>query len=353
MKVLRVITRLNVGGPARQVLPLEKEMARLGVDETLATGCVDEGEADLAQMLGEQDFVRVPSMVRPVRPARDIKAFWEIDHLIRTLNPDVVHTHLSKAGLLGRLAALRRGVPVTVHTFHGHVLEAYFSSSGGRLIKGIERAVGRRTSALLTVGEGVRQDLIHYGVAPPDRIQVVPPGVDLSPLGDIGQPGGRLRRRLGLGADASAIGFAGRFVPVKRVDRLINAARGVCDAVPDAHFLVCGDGPDRPLLTEAAAEPPLAGRMHLVGWLSDLREFYEAVDAVVLTSANEGTPISLVEAGAAGRPVVSTPVGGVADVVEHGSTGFLADSDAALADAMLKLLADRDLARRMGAAGRR
>src|SRR5215210_4838850 len=120
MKVMRIITRLNVGGPARQVLALQKEMERLGIDETLVTGSVDEGEADLAEMLDATLFERVDDLIRPIRLLHDVRAYGGIDHLVRTLKPDVVHTHLSKAGLVGRLAALRRGVPVIVHTFHGH-----------------------------------------------------------------------------------------------------------------------------------------------------------------------------------------------------------------------------------------
>jgi glycosyltransferase involved in cell wall biosynthesis len=352
VKVLRLITRLNVGGPARQVLALRKEMALLGVDETLVAGCVDEGEADLAEFLNERDIVRVPSLVRPVRPPNDVRAYREIDRLIRRIRPDVVHTHLSKAGMLGRLAALRRGVPVTVHTFHGHVLDAYFSSPVGHLIKASERTLARRTSALLAVGEGVRQDLIDYGVAPADRIRVVPAGIDLSSLAEIGPPGGELRRSLGLPPGARVLGFAGRFVAVKRIDRLIEVARIVLESLPDVHLLACGDGPDRVLLTEAASSPPLAGRTHFLGWRSDLEDFYEAVDVVLLTSANEGTPISLIEAAAAARPVVATPVGGVPDVVEQGSTGFLADTAGAAAEALIELLTQPNLARRMGAAGR-
>ena len=353
MKVLRIITRLNVGGPARQTLALQPEMARLGIDETLVTGHVDAGEADLSQMLDVHNFVRVPTLIRPVQPATDIKGYRDIKSLIRELRPDVVHTHLSKAGLLGRLAAIRRHVPVTVHTFHGHVLEGYFSNTFGRTIKSIERAVGRRTSALLAVGEGVRQDLIRLGIAPADRVQVVPAGIDLTPFKDIGEPGGELRSQLGIPGDAVLIGYVGRFVPVKRLDRLLDAARRVAEEIPYTHFLLCGEGPDYPIVTEAAAQPPLAGRIHLLGWVANLRKFYEAVDMVVLTSANEGTPISLIESGAAGRPVVSTRVGGVGDVVEDGKTGLLADSASSVADGLIELVNDRDRARRMGAAGRK
>lgn len=335
------------------MLALQKEMRRLGVDETLVAGSVDSGEADLAIMLGESEFIRVGSLLRPVRPVSDMRAYRALDGIIRRVSPDVVHTHMSKAGLIGRLAALRRRIPVVVHTFHGHVLEAYFSPVVGRLVKVAERELARRTTALLTVGEGVRQDLERFGVAPRSRVHVVPAGIDLDPFVDIGLPGGSLRKELGIPTEARAVGFAGRFVPVKRIDRLADALRHVADAVPDAYFVVCGDGPDRPFLEALAADTRLGPRLHLVGWLSDLRAFYEAVDLVILASANEGTPISLIEAGAAGRPVVATRVGGVADVVTDGETGFVVeDNAAAIAAGTIDLLDRPELARSMGAAGR-
>ena len=353
MKVLRVITRLNVGGPARQVLALQKEMRSLGVDETLVTGSVDSGEADLAVMLGESEFIRVDSLLRPVRPVSDVRAYRALNRIINQVRPDVVHTHMSKAGLLGRIAALRRKVPVLVHTFHGHVLESYFSSSVARLVKVAERQLARRTTTLLTVGEGVRQDLQTFGVAPATRVHVMAAGIDLAPFADIGPPGGLLRGELGIPERAPIVGFAGRFVPVKRIDRLAEAVRRIAAGVPDAHFVVCGDGPDRPLLEAVAADPMVGSRLHLVGWLSDLRAFYAAVNVVILTSANEGTPISLIEAGAAGRPVVATGVGGVADVVRDGETGFVVEGAAAsVAAATIELLTRPDLASSMGAAGR-
>lgn len=348
-----MITRLNVGGPARQVLALKKEMTRRGVDETLATGYVDAGEADLAEMLGNDPSVRIANLVRPIRPIKDLRAYREIGRLIRELRPDVVHTHTSKAGVLGRVSALRREVPVSVHTFHGHVLDAYFKSHLERMIKLTESQLARRTSALLAVGEGVRQELAAYGVAPLERIQVVPAGIDLTPFSDIGAPGGPLRGRLAIPADAPVIGFAGRFVSVKRIDRLVESVRVVAEALPDVHIIVGGDGPNRSVLTEAAAQAPLAARIHLLGWVPDLRDFYEAVDVVVLTSDNEGTPISLIESGAAARPVVTTAVGGVADVVEDGTTGYVVGSSSTeIGEALKRVISDPEGARRMGAAGR-
>ncbi|MEX1045848.1 MAG: glycosyltransferase [Actinomycetota bacterium] len=353
MRVVRILTRLNAGGPARQALALRQEMTTRDVDEVLVAGSVGPDEEDLADALGIEGIRRVRQLRRPVRPLDDIQALRAIKSIIREHRPHVVHTHMSKAGALGRTAAHAEGVPVTVHTFHGHVLEGYFPTPVGKAIGFVERRLARNTSILIAPGEETRRDLVRHGVASKKRINVVPPGIDIEPLLKIGEPGGPLRQQLGMPVDARVIGFAGRFVPVKRLNRLVEAAVDVIAAVPEAHFILAGGGPGRRQLELEARRPPLRGRMHLLGWLPDLSDFYAACDVMVLTSASEGTPISLIEAEAAARPVVATRVGGVPDVVDNGATGLMVREDSSsIALALVELLRDPGLAKGMGQRGR-
>lgn len=329
------------------------EMAERGIDEVLVAGTCEPDEEDLAYALDIKGIVRVPDLRRSVRPVDDIRARRALASIIREHRPDIVHTHMSKAGALGRSAAFAAGVPVTVHTFHGHVLEGYFLHPVGRAIALAERALGRRTTVLIAQGEVTRRDLVRHGVASAKRIRVVPPGIDVDPLLSIDEPDGLLRDQLKLPPGAKVVGFAGRFVPVKRLGRLIEAAVDVIASHPEVHFLFAGGGPERSGIEREAGRPPLSGHIHLLGWLPDLHDFYESCDIVVLTSASEGTPISLIEAEAAARPVVATRVGGVPDVVESGVTGIMVREDAgSVAAGLISLLNDATAAREMGKRGR-
>jgi glycosyltransferase involved in cell wall biosynthesis len=318
------------------------------VDEAVVAGSVDEGERDLATIVDLDHVIRIPRLARPIHPVSDAIAWRELRRVIRAERPDVVHTHMSKAGMLGRMAARREGVTVIAHTFHGLVLESYFSRAAAGAVTRIERALARRTDILTAVGPSVRADLDRLGVVPLPQVTVVPPGVDLTGFERIGPPNPTARARFGIPEDASVVGYIGRFAPVKRIALMIEVMERAAELVPRAHFLVAGGGPDRHLL-DAATRGPLADRLHLVGWVADLHPFYDAVDVVLLVSANEGTPISLIEAGAAGRPCVATAVGGVPDVVRDGETGLLVPpSGAGAPEALARLLSDPSVATELG-----
>jgi glycosyltransferase involved in cell wall biosynthesis len=353
LRVLRIVTRLNVGGPARQILALEPAMARRRVRSLLVSGTVNEDEADLADLLHYPDVRRVPRLQREPSPPRDLAALADLWLIVVRYRPDVVHTHMAKAGTLGRAAALLARVPVRVHTFHGHTLEGYFTEKGKRRVVRTERQLARFSSALVAVSRSVADDLLGAGVGRPDQYRVMSPGLDLGPFLRIAGPDGSVRARLGIPDGAPVIGFSARLVPVKAVNVFLAALEVVLTELPEAHAVIAGDGPEGERIT--AAQSSAAGeRIHWMGWLADMAAFYADVDVVALSSVNEGTPISLIEAAAAGRPVVATAVGGVPEVVIDGETGALVASGdhRALAARILGLA--RDPARRasMGAAAR-
>jgi glycosyltransferase involved in cell wall biosynthesis len=352
VKVLSILTRLNIGGPARQELALTGEFARLGVEHVVVAGTSGPNEGDLGIEMGADHVVRVPQLARPVRPWRDYPAYRRLKAVIAEQRPDVVHTHMSKAGFLGRSAAFAQRVPVTAHTYSGHVLDDYFSPAISKTIEQIERRLAVSTSLIFAVAETVRDEIVSHGIAPAERVTLVHHGVDLEPYLDIGAGPGTLRAQLRLPDDAILVGFAGRLAKVKRMDRLVEVARRVCSANARVHFVVAGDGPERAVVEEAIATPELEERMHMVGWVVDLADFYESIDLVVLTSSNEGMPISLIEAAAAGRPAVATRVGGVPEVIDDGVTGFVIDDAEAAADAVLRLVNDPVMRRDMGTKAR-
>ena len=262
---------------------------------------------------------------------------------MRRFRPHIVHTHTAKAGTLGRAAAILARVPGRVHTFHGHLLQGYFAPPATRLVARAESLLARRTDRLIAVGAQVRDDLLAAGIGRAEQYDVVAPGTRLGELPD------RLaaRRALGLPQDFPVVAYVGRLTRIKRPDRLIAVARDVIQAVPDAHFVVCGDGE---LAAEVAGTATDLGRsLRLLGWRADVETVYAAADLILLTSDNEGMPVSLIEAGLAGVPAVATAVGSVAEVVEDGQTGLLAPREAGdLARSVVRLLGDAALRDRLG-----
>lgn len=357
IRVLRVIARLNVGGPALHAVLLTERLDPARYESRLVTGSVGEAEGDYLVLRGAvpAGLISLPALGRDVRGARDWRAFWSLVQLIRRFRPHVVCTHTAKAGALGRLAAWLCRVPVIVHTYHGHVFDGYFSPARTRLVVAAERLLAGRASALIAVTEQVRRDVLARGIGRPDTVVVVPLGLDLAPLVDAPARRGELRRELGIAADAPLVGIVARLVPVKAHEVFLEAARAVAAARPDALFLVVGDGERRAELEALAAGLGLGARVRFLGWRADLDRLYADLDVVVLTSKNEGSPVALIEAMAAGRPVVSTRAGGVEDVVTDGETGAVVPIGdvPGIARAIIDLLDDPARAARLGAAAQR
>ncbi len=331
---------MNVGGPAAIVTEL---VTHLHLDIQVLVGEVDASEADYLELRAPSlPVTRVPGLGRAVRPTDDARALAGLVRELRRLKPDIVQTHTAKAGALGRVAAVVAGVPARVHTFHGHLLHGYFSAPVTRAVVTAERALATVTDRIVAVGEGVRDDLLAAHVGRPDQYVVIPPGVTLP---NPPPPRPEARRALGLAPDGSVVAYVARLTRIKRPDRMIDVAR----ALPEVTFVVAGDGP---LQAETRATAP--NNVLFLGWRADIENVYAAANVVLLTSDNEGMPVTLIEAALCGVPAVATNVGSTAEVVLDGLTGrTVAPEVPALTDAVRILLADDGGSQEMGLAARR
>jgi glycosyltransferase involved in cell wall biosynthesis len=352
-KIVRVITRMNIGGPARHVTILA---TRSGPEFTtvLLTGEPSAREGSLldeAEQAGAR-IVRVPHLSRPVSPIADLLAFIWLFRYFRRERPAIVATHTAKAGTVGRFAAALAGVPVIVHTFHGHVLDGYFGRVSTSVFVAIERLLGRLTSKFIAISPEIASDLDRLAIGRGKTV-VVRLGLELDHLGE--GRAGRLRHDLGIPDGAPVVGIVGRLVPIKAHDLFLDAAHRLAATNSELHFAIVGDGELWDQLHRDVAAAGLADRVHFAGWRDDLAEVYCDLDVVVCCSRNEGTPVSVIEACAAGRPVIGTPVGGMTDIISEGVNGLLVPSGdaAALAAAIAGLIDDPERRIAMGAAGRK
>ncbi len=347
--VLRIIDRLNVGGPA-----LHAAVTARGLDTTryrtvLVIGSVEPGEADMGDLLDGADceIVRIPSLGRELRPARDIATARALYDVIRRVRPEVVHTHKAKAGALGRTVALLARVPVRVHTFHGHVFRGYFSPGKTQMFLGIERALARSSTKLIALSDKLVDELAgEYRIAPRDQLagRTARPGRSSA----FRPPAAAARRaprraRAAEGASASWASKSGRMgagegprdLPARR--RARRYARHQRRLRRHRRRRARGRGARAKW---ARSRCPRCQRPSAPGWRRDLEALYPDLDVVALSSVNEGTPVTLIEAMSAGVPVAATEVGGVADVLEGGARGELASAGDAqsLAEAILRAL---------------
>jgi glycosyltransferase involved in cell wall biosynthesis len=357
--LVRIIARLNVGGAAQQVCMLHEKLTPI-FDTHLIFGRLADGENDMSYLLtSDRNVLRLPEMSREISWA-DAIAFWKIFRFLRRVRPMIVHTHTAKAGALGRLAAWMAGVPVIVHTYHGHVFHGYFSPLRTRVFLAIERFLGRRSTRIIAISESQLQELSgKYRIAPAEKISVIHNGFDLEPFGRCRRE--EARKHLSLGADEFVVVWAGRLVPVKDVELLGAVVKRFAQHNPRVRFLVVGEGTERAVLEEMVAG---STNVNLLGWRQDMATIWGAADAALLTSRNEGTPTALIEAMAAGVPFVATNVGGVQDIAlgplqelpnglgfEAGN-GFVTERTAAALEYCLNLLASRpEVARDKGIRG--
>lgn len=358
LRVLRIIGRLNMGGPAHQAGLLSGRRFDSERYRTLLVhGTLAPGEASLATIAEEEGATMryLPEMRQPVHPLHDSWGLAKLIRVARAFRPDVVHTHTAKAGFLGRQAALAvRPRPVIVHTYHGHVLEGYFGPAKTRLYLELERAMARVSDRLIGVSQATVDDLVRFGVAPREKFRVLPLGLDLDRLAEPApELRAQTRRELRLGDDEVLLAFVGRFAPIKRLDLLLDAFARARGAEPRLRLAVVGDGHERAGLERRAGELGVAADVRFLGYCRELRPIFAAADLAVLSSDNEGTPVSLIEAAAAGLPAVATDVGGVSEVVNE-ETGILVSPNdpQALANAILAMATDPNRRQAAGLAAR-
>ena len=360
IRILRVIARLNMGGPAIHVANLAAGLETRGYHTTLVAGSLARGEDSmdfLAERLGV-DVVSVPELQREVSVLHDARSVRHMTALIRRERPHILHTHTAKAGAIARAAALLAGdarPPIVVHTFHGHVLKGYFGPARTAFFRQVERSLARRSDVLVAVSPEVRDELVAHRIAPLSKFAVIRLGI---PLEDrLQDPSADLdfRRLYGIPPSAFVIGWVGRMTGVKDTGAVLEIVRATRERGIAAVVCMVGDGPDRERLEQLSHDLGIARASYFVGYQSDVAGYYRLFDVFVLPSVNEGTPVSAIEALASGTPVVANRVGGVPDVVSDGVDGFLVEPGdvEGAADRLAELASDPELSARLGESGRR
>ncbi len=307
VKVVRVITRLNIGGPAIHSVLLTRGLRGRGYDTSLVVGTCEADEGDMGYLLTADDAVQlIPEMSRSVRPWNNLRALWKLWRLMRKERPAIVHTHTAMAGSLGRAAAILSSVPIIVHTFHGNSLAEYFSPVMSMVFRNIERLLAMKTDAICVVSEQQAAELSEvFRVARRDKFRVVPLGLELQQFLDLSAPGV---------AGPLKMVWLGRLVSVKNVPLLVEIIETALGRSSDVQFTIAGDGPERAAVETIVKRFPK--QVSWLGWQKDVAPLIAQCDVLIQTSHNEGTPVALIQGMAAGRPFVATPVGGVVNMVQ-------------------------------------
>jgi len=346
IRVMRVIARMNVGGPAVQVSGLMRGINSGEFDQRLFTGrCTSDEEDYLETVATDISAYRVEGLGRSFNFINDIKAFMMLVLAIRGFKPHIIHSHTAKAGVLARIASLVSLHPsIRVHTFHGHLLHGYFGNVKKFLVVTIEKTLGLITHQLLAVGKQVRQDLLDVGVGSEKKFGVMPPGLDLRNLPS------RESASTVMGLDSSSLkcAFIGRLTQIKRPDRFLEVVAEVSKRGVEIEFLVAGSGELLGICKDKVNYEQLP--VMFLGWQTNIEQVLAAVDMVILTSDNEGTPLSLIQAGMAGLPAISTKVGSVPEILIENLTGLITSMNIIeIADAIELLASDAKLRIDMGA----
>jgi len=348
IKVVHIVTRMNTGGVAVLIHDLVSGLDPNLYEVHLITGKCSLGEEDYIRArgitLGE---VRIDSMSRSLRPIFDLKAFFALTLTLRRLNPDIVHTHTSKAGLIGRIAT-RIAVPdaKVVHTFHGHLLQGYFSNVATKVLVFTERNLAKISDVLISMGNEVKKNLLMVKIGRDDQYIVALPGVKLN------QPNIENPEVLKFKEDHVGqviFTFVGRLSPIKRCDRILELARSSAIAKQPIHFLLIGNGE----LREQLEKDSTGLSVTFIGWQTRIEDWLAASNAGILLSDNEAVPLAMIEAGYAGLPVIATNVGSMADVVINQVNGYLVETNKSdIIEKVLSLAKDCNLREKMGATGK-
>jgi len=361
IKIVRVIARLNIGGPAIQAILLTDALRRKGYRALLLAGQVSPGEESMEHLAREKKVhpISISKLGRKISLFRDLQSLWRLVAILRRERPTIIHTHTAKAGALGRLAAIVTGVPVRVHTFHGHVFHGYFSSSVTRFFIFLERLLARHTDCIIAISESQRKELTDkYRIAPSDRVVTVPLGFDLDPF--LRVPEKSAARSSACVESPPLVGWIGRLTAIKAPELFIA---GVTQTSVSAKFIMVGDGELRGACQDLIRKNDLAQKLEILGWRREMAGVYAELDLLVLTSINEGTPLAILEAMACARAFIATDVGGIRGLMvgepvhEHGwqrfENGILVPQNASLVARAIDFLASRpELRQAMGISGR-
>jgi len=368
IRILRLIARLNIGGPAIQAITLSSELSKDQYQTLLVCGSLSPGEGDMTYLALDKGvhLFNIKELGRNISLMDDLKSLFIIRKIIKRFKPDILHTHTAKAGTLGRLAALSLRVPILTskkirvfHTFHGHTFHSYFSRIKTLIFILVERFLARFTDSIIVVSEQQKEDICDtFKIAPEKKVQVIRLGFDLSAYGKIAPHRKAFLPNTGYrkNPDSLRVGIVGRLTPIKNHSMLFEAINhlSMSGKLDRFKFIVVGDGELKTILMKEAEKLNVKDAISFRGWQKDMPAIYSELDTVVLTSKNEGTPVAIIEAMAASRPVVATAVGGVPDligsVMEKKSDGFQigerglilpSESAKALAGALLFVLENR------------
>jgi glycosyltransferase involved in cell wall biosynthesis len=366
-KILRIANRFNLGGPTYNVAYLTKYISP--EFETLLVGGEkddsEEGSEHILEDLGIKPLI-IPEMKREIDVKEDRAAYLKLKSVIKEFKPDIVHTHASKAGTLGRLAAFSMNVPVVVHTFHGHVFHSYFGKLKTEFYKNVERYLALRSSKIIAISEKQKEELskIHK-ICPPSKITIIPLGFDLNKFNENKEENRKkFRTKYKVAEDELVISIIGRIVPVKNHELFLKAIKNVKDRTSKKiRAFVVGDGEDRQKNENFAIglgldicdwlQAEKAATVTFTSWIKDVELVTAGSDIIAMTSLNEGTPVSLIEAQAAGKPIVSTNVGGIENITIPGVTALLSERDdlKKISENLLALIEDESLRNDMSQKG--
>jgi glycosyltransferase involved in cell wall biosynthesis len=348
IKVVHVVTRMNTGGVAVLISELITGMDSEGFDVYLITGSCSVGEENYLQARGlDLRQISIPSMQRSFRPVKDLRALFGVIKELKRLQPNIVHTHTSKAGLLGRIAA-RIATPnaKVVHTFHGHLLHGYFSKPVTLIITLTEKALARISDVLISMGNEVKANLLDARIGKPHQFQVAFPGVREKKPNSNNSQATEFREAY---LQNVIFTFVGRLSPIKRCDRIIETAIRLKNVSPPPHFLIIGDGELRENLETQGCNLPIT----FLGWESHTEDWLAISDAGILLSDNEAVPLAMIEAGLAGLPVIATNVGSMGDVVENEINGYLVEPNIdEIASRVVEISKSVELRKELGARGK-
>lgn len=327
-KVLRIINRFNIGGPTYNAAFLTKFISE-DYETLLVGGLPEQDESDSLHILEDYGVkpLLIPEMKRIPNFKSDREAYRKIKQIIEEFQPDIVHTHAAKAGALGRKAAKACGVPVIVHTFHGHVFHSYFGKAKTLLYKIIERRLAKISTGIIAISPIQKEELSSvHSICSPDKIKVIPLGFDLLKFREnLAEKRVATRQNWNLKEDDVAVAIIGRLAPIKNHGLFLDAVALLAEKGVRARYFIVGDGQEKPIIEKRVKElqDQYGLKVELTSWIKDIATFNAGMDIICLSSDNEGTPVSLIEAQASGVPVISTDVGGVKDILDEGNTGFV------------------------------
>jgi glycosyltransferase involved in cell wall biosynthesis len=346
-KVLRIINRFNIGGPTYNATFLTKFISE-DYETLLVGGLPEKDESDSLHILENYGVkpLLIPEMKRIPNFRSDREAYRKIKQIIEEFQPDIVHTHAAKAGALGRKAAKACGVPIIVHTFHGHVFHSYFGKAKTLLYKVIERRLAKLSTGIIAISPIQKEELSSiHGICKPEKIKVIPLGFDLMQFQEnLPEKRVETRAKWNLNADEVAVAIVGRLAPIKNHHLFLDVIELLAEKGIKARYFIVGDGQERTSIEQRSKELENTYdlKIELTSWIKDIATFNAGMDIICLSSDNEGTPVSLIEAQASGVPVISTDVGGVKDILSEGETGFVVPKKDSLAFAeKLELLIEK------------